>query len=199
MNPETNPVTVETSYGKLYVAVLSAKEDSFHDSERGYVTELRPRVRVASDPTFEADPRHVEHWTIRNRAYAVHETVYYRDLSDVSSASGTNLDLWHSEDSPHMGGFRNDRRRQVEYRTATYDLMRQVVANALDVFSKDHEGWEDFSVYLLLKRKRDSQMDESARLHKEAAEHEAKGEKFEQEAAPLYDVLPDSLRVLIRN
>ncbi|MEU7278730.1 hypothetical protein AB0A69_08070 [Streptomyces sp. NPDC045431] len=198
MNPETNPVTVDTRYGKLLVAVSSAKEDSFHDWERGNVTELRPRVRIASDPTFEADPGHVDHWTIRGRAYAVHQTVYFRDLSKADYASGTNLDLWHSEESPYRGGFRNDRRAQVEYRTKTYDLMRQAVADALDVFAKEHQGWDDFSVYLLKASKRDSEMSKYARLLKEAEEHKVQGEKFDQEAAPLYESLPADLRALVR-
>ncbi|MET9119900.1 hypothetical protein [Streptomyces sp. NPDC004528] len=198
MNSETTPVTVETRYGKLFVAVIPALEKKYHSTERGNVTDLYPRVRVASDPTFEANSGHVDHWTIRGRAYAVHQTVYFDDLSDREWASGTNLDLWHSEASGYGEGFRNDRRGQVEFRTKTYDLMRQAVADALDVFSEEHQGWEDFSIYLLKARYRRNELDQAARLRREAEEHQVRGNKFDVEAMPLFNGLSGTLRALIR-
>lgn len=199
MNPETSPVVVDSPYGKLYVAVIRAEEDRIHDSERGWVTELRPRVRVASDPGFEADPSHADHWTIRGRAYAVHQTVYRHDLRHVVYGNGANGGLWHTQESPHRGGFRNDKRRQVEFRTPTWDLMRNTMHAALDEFHRTNKGWEEFSTYLLLKGKRDSEVNEAVRLRAEASEHETRAVRLAGEMAPIFDRLSPSLVSRLRN
>lgn len=196
---ETTPITIDTPHGKLYIAVARAKEDSYHDFERGNVTDLHPLVRIATDPTFEADPNHADHWEIRRRNYAAHQTLYWHDLSHTSYATGTNLDFWHSERNPYNGGFRNDRRGQVEFRTKTYDMMRQTVADALDEFDKTHPGWKELSVYLLLHAKLTRELDEAYTLRKEADEHEDKAKVLTAQAQPMFDALPDTLRALIRD
>lgn len=198
MNPETNPVTVDTPYGKLYVSVIAAQEDSYHSMARGNVTELRPRVRVASDPTFEADPNHEDHWTIRRRAYAVHQVLYFHDKSDAEWAKGTSVDLWHTDTKSYDDGFRNDMRAQVSYDTKTYDLMRVAVTDALVIFAEANPGWEDFSLYLLQANKRDSELYKVKNLRAEADQHEAKAKKFDQKAGPLFERVPESLRALMR-
>lgn len=192
MNPETTPVTIDTPYGVLYVAVMDAMEDSFHDSERGNVTELRPRLRVASDPTFKADPDHADHWTIRRRAYALHHTVYLWDRRKHDGG------LWHRESSPYRGGFRNDRRDQVGFWTATYDLMDAALSTALDTFAAKHEGWEELSRYLLLKYKHDREVSQAESLWKEAGEHAAKAVDLAGEVASVFDVVSADLRSLLK-
>jgi hypothetical protein len=199
MNPETNPVTVDTPYGKLYVAVISATEDVHYQSGEGRVVDVSPRVRVATDPTFEADPGHADHWTIRRRAYAVHKTLYFRDLTHIEYSNGNNGGRWQAEESPYKGGFRNDRRAQVEYGTKTWDMMRDAVHDALDKFAAAHPGWEDFSRYLLLKGKHDRRISEAVDLRVQADKEQAEAEKLAGEMAPVFDAVPASLRALIRS
>jgi len=199
MNPETTPQTIDTPYGKLHIAVIPATEDSFHSMGRGNVTEIRPRLRIASDPTFEADPNHADHWTIRRRAYAVHETLYFHDMTHVEYANGYKGQRWHSESNPYRGGYRNDRRGQVEYHTKTWDMMRDAVRAALDEFAKANPAWGEFSTYLLLKDRHDRESGKAADLRKEAAEHEAKADKLSAQTAPMLAGLPESLRSLIRD
>lgn len=161
---QTTPVQVETKYGTLYIAVASADPHSYHDTERGNVTDLRPEVWVASTPEFEANPRAEQHWTIRGRAYAVHYHVIREERGD-----GT----WHRSHTPYNGGFRNDRGGSVEFRTATYDLMWDAVITALDAFAASHPGWEDVSRYLLFSRDAERAEYRAANARKEAEQHDA--------------------------
>lgn len=193
MNPETVPVKIDTEHGPLYVAVMEAREDSFHDSERGNVTEVRPRVRVASDPTFEADPQADDHWTIRRRAYAVHQTFYLWDRT-----MHANGDLWHKESSPYAGGYRNDRRGQVEFRTATWELMHMATVKALGEFAAQYKGWEELSRYLLVKHKHDREIYQVVDLRAQASKHEAAAVKLAGEMAPVFDGLSGDMLSLLK-
>ncbi|SRR6266576_1026397 len=179
MNVETAPFTVGTRYGDLLVAVIAAKRDRFNDFERGNVMEIRPRVRVATDPAFEANPASAAHWVIRRRAYAVHETLYFHDLSSVMYCNGLTGDRWHLEDRPYRGGFRNDRGAPVEYPSVTHELMREAVTAAVEEFASVHPQWGEFSRYLLLHGEA-----EAARFSAVEARREA--DAYEDKATALY-------------
>lgn len=193
MIPETTPITFETKYGTLYVAVMAAREDSYHDRDRGNVIELRPRVRVASDPTFKADPKHEQHWTIRRRAYAVHQTFY---LWDRTMHGG---DLWHKESAPYPGGYIDDRGGSVDFRTATWDLMDETVRAVLVEFHARFTGWEELSRYLLLKYKHDSEASKAEYLRAQANKHEAEAMKLAGDMAPVLSATPYAVRALLRD
>jgi hypothetical protein len=137
MRTQSTPVAVETQFGTLYVAVACADPHSYHDSERGNVTDLRPELWVATDAGFEADPGAADHWTIRGRAYALHYQVI-RERGE-----------WHRNHAPYGGGFRNDRRGQVEFRTKTWDQMWAATIEGLNAFHQRTPGWEGLSVYML--------------------------------------------------
>lgn len=199
MLTETTPVIMDTPFGKLYVAVTTAKEDEYHVAGRGNVTDLHPCVRVATDPTFEADPNHADHWTIRGRAYAVHRTFWFQDRSHIVYGNGVSAGRWHGETSPYKGGYRNDRRNEVKYGTKTYDLMDQAVTDALDKFAADHPQWGDLSLYLLFNRERNSALAEVARLNKEAAQAAARAAEWAGKADPARHELPADLAALIRD
>lgn len=164
MNTQTSPVQVKTAYGTLYVAVAAADRHSYHDTERGNVTDLRPEVWVASDPEFTADPGAAEHWTIRGRAYGVH----YHVISEMRSDG-----RWHRSHTPYAGGFRNDRRGPVEFRTKTFDLMWEAVTTALDEFAARYPAWEDVSRYLLLAGDAAAAESRAADARREAEKHDA--------------------------
>lgn len=149
MRTSTQPVAVKTEFGTLYVAVDSAEEHRYHDMERGSVTDLHPVLWVCSDPEFtgELDKGALK---IRGRAYGVHVHLYYADLSHLSEADGTPIEVWHrSGCQPYQGGFRNARGGAVGFRTPTYDLMRDAAKGAAQEFADTHPGWEDLSTYLL--------------------------------------------------
>ena len=192
MNPESTPHKVNTPYGVLYVAVMSVKEDSFHDSERGNVTELRPRIRVASDSAFEADPSGSDHWTIRGRAYAVHRTYWFHDMSHITYTNGGNAGRWHSEANPNHGGFRNSMRKPVEVRTPTRDLMEKAVENALDSFATAYPDWVKFSEYLYLTAKEDLARMRAVQAEKELAAAQTEEGSFARQANDVARTLPDS-------
>lgn len=198
MNPETNPIKVYTPLGPLHIAVIGADEETYYEHKRGHQTDIRPRVRVATDPTFEADPDHPDHWTIRRRAYAVHRTFFFEDRTHVVYDNGVNAGRWHHETAPYRGGYRNDRRGQVEFGTKTYDLMDKTVTAALDEFAADYPEWADFSVYLLLANKRDRAHTESTELRRQAAEAERRAAEMDKEAQPYLDRVSDDLAALIR-
>lgn len=164
MKTQTTPVQVKTAYGALFIAVAAADRHSYHDMERGSVTDLRPELWVASDPEFEADPAAEQHWTIRGRSYGVHYHVILEDRRDGR---------WHRHHAPYAGGFRNDRRGPVEFGTKTFDLMWDAVTTALDNFAASHPGWEDVSRYLLHANDARAAEFRAAEARKEAEQHEA--------------------------
>lgn len=183
MRTQTTPVQTETPYGTLYVAVAAADRRSYHDRERGNVTELRPEVWVASDPGFEADPGAEQHWTIRGRAYAVHYHVIFEERPGGK---------WHRSHTPYGGGFRNDRRNPVEFGTKTFDLMWDAVTAALDDFAVRHPGWEDVSRYLLLSHDAASAESKAEDARREAAQHDAEAAGLRKQAGRFAASLPGS-------
>lgn len=186
----TAPVAMHTRYGLLYVAVIEADRHSYHDTDRGDVTDIRPRVRAATDPTFDADPAHADHWTIRGRSYAVHNTYYFQDLTHVFG------ERWHKESSPYGGGFRNDS-GQVPYSTATYDQMAAAVVTALDAFADAHSGWTDLSRYLLHRSDTATALYRAEQARKEAEQHEETGAAHAAAAFKVRTSIPDSLIKMI--
>lgn len=160
MRTQSTPVTVETEFGILYVAVACADPYSYHDSARGNVTDLRPEVWVATDAGFEADPNAFDHWTIRGRAYAVH----YQMVRDRGA--------WHFNHAPYAGGLRDDRRGQVKFQSKTWEMMREAVLKALDTFHRQHPGWEELSLYMLHKANEDSERGKAEAARREAEKHD---------------------------
>lgn len=196
MQTETTPIKTTTPYGALYIAVSRAERYSYHDSERGNVTDLRPFLRVASDPAFEADPYATEHWTIRRRAYAVHYKIYFEDRTPLNFPKGMNGERWHHDGTPYRGGFRNDKRQPVDILTKTWDLMWDAVTVGLDAFAEQHPGWQDLSRYLLIRSEQAGHEFNATRLRSEAAECDAKALKSAGEAAYLEDRVPLTLLAL---
>lgn len=193
MQTPTEPLKFDTAYGALYIAISPATEQRAHISGQGNVTEVLPRVHVATDPTFEADPAHTDHWTIRGRAYAVHQVYNFRTMAPADSSR------WRLGSNPYGGGFRNDKGRPVEVRTATYDLMDKAVSDALDEFEAEYPQWVDLSVYLLLTGKRESALAEAARLRKEAEQREDEAFDLNAKASPMVPGMPNDLFALLRN
>jgi len=199
MQTITTPLRYDTPHGTLYLAVTTAMPDNFHEVDgRGDVTELRPRVHVATNPDFEANPNHPDHWTIRRRAYALAATFYLHDLSHVRYSNGYTGGRWHTNSRTGLaGGYVNDRGNKVEYQSATYDLMDKAVTDTLDAFHAEHPQWVELSIYLRLAADHDSAMKEADRLRKEADEAQARGDRLWAEAAPMINALPETLTDLI--
>lgn len=186
MDTQSTPVIIDTKYGKLYVAVACADPHSYHDMERGNVTDLRGELWVATDAGFDADPNAADHWTIRGRAYAMHCHMV-RDRN-----------TWQRNHVPYGGGFRNDRGTSVEYSTKTWDLMWEATVTALDAFHEQNPGWENLSRYMLhesdesrARRKAEDARREAARYDDTAREHGAlKGKVGATVPASLLALLP---------
>ena len=182
MITESTPVCVDTPLGPLHVAVMHAERRSWHEVGKGDVTALRPMLRVATDPTFEADPNHADHFTYRRRAYAVHYEVYCEER---------NGERWHRGGrAPYAGGFRNDRRGEVEWRTATFDALWQAVTAGLDAFAAATPGWEGLSRYMLLHSEVSAATSEAADLRRKAEKLDLKADALIQEAAPHLGSVP---------
>lgn len=198
MQTLTTPIEIDTPHGPLYVAVERAERHSYCDSERGNVTELRPFLRVASDPTFEADPNAEEHWTIRRRSYGVHYTIFFEDRTGIEyAAADMKGERWHYDRAPYAGGFRADHGGLVEFGTKTWDLMWAAVSAALDAFDAAHPGWQELSRYLLLWSDADTACDKARDLRKKATEQDQKAAALEAEAGAIGSTLPDSLMELV--
>lgn len=189
MNTETTPIRFTTLYGPLYIAVMRANLSEWNDTERGNVSELRPRLRIASDPAFEADPAAEDHWTIRGRAYAVHYEILHNRRSGE----------WERGDhTPYQGGFRKANRGPVAFRTATWDAMWEEVIRALDTFDATHPGWKNLSSYLHYRGQCDSHEFKAAQLRREAADEESKALTFAAEAASCAGGVPEPMLALIK-
>jgi hypothetical protein len=198
MKTITTPVTFATLYGPLYIAVEQADPYSYHDTERGNVTDLRPMLRVASDPAFEADPDAADHWTIRGRAYAVHYKVFFEDRTHIEYANGYREGRWHRDGYvPFGGGFRNDRRGPVDRHTKTFNLMWEETVRALDTFDVQTPGWMDLSRYLYHRGMQASEEGKAAALRAEAEGHDARALKAGSEAAKLAVALPPAVLDLV--
>ena len=176
MITETTPVRIETPFGPLHIAVMPA--------ERGNVTELRPMLRVATDPTFEADPAHIDRFTYRRRAYAVHYEVYFADRTHMEG------ERWHRSHAPYGGGIRNDVRGVVTWRTPTFDALWQAVTAGLDAFAAATPGWGGLSRYMLLASEADAATSKAADLRREAAKEEEKAANLIEQAAPHLGSVP---------
>lgn len=199
MIPESTPAIVETPYGKLYISVIPAREESFHMVDRGNVKEFRPMLRVASDPGFEASYASADHWTIRGRAYGVHEVMFFNDLSHVSYASGTAGDFFHPDHKDYyVEGYRNDRGSKVDYDSKTHKLMREAVENACAQFAEENPGWDDLSIYMHLAYKRGREEREAASLRREAEEHDAKAREYSNQEIAVLDKVPNFLKDRLR-
>lgn len=190
MNPDSTPHRISTPYGALYLSIRRARQDHFHEEGRGDVTELVPRIRVASDASFEADPNATDHWTIRARAYAVHNVYYFKDLTHVEYSDGRRGDRWHAEDAPYRGGFRNDRRQPVDFRTATWDLMDKAVTAALDSFAADRPEWGRYSEYLYQRAQEETARMEIVQLESELDRKRGEADAFTCRAQALAVDLP---------
>jgi hypothetical protein len=164
-NTQSTPVSVDTKFGKLYLAVATADARNYHDMKRGNVTDLRPELWVATDAGFDADPSAADHWTIRGRAYAVH----YHIIRDRNE--------WIRSHVPYAGGFRNDRRGQVEVRTKTWDLMWDALTEGLDAFAKAYPGWEELSRYMLHSSDEDRARRKAEEARREAVKHDEIADK----------------------
>jgi hypothetical protein len=190
-NTPTIPAVVDTKYGRLYIAVAPADRDNYHDIERGNVTDLLPRLYVATDPAFEANPNADDHWTIRGRAHAVHYQIHYRKHA-------ANGKLWHRALTPNAGGFRKTNGGQVEFRSATYGQMWEALTTALDTFADTHAGWQALSHYLLLSGDGNTAQQAAEQARTEAAKQDKiAGDFFRQAGAvgaklapALLDMLP---------
>lgn len=180
-NTQSTPVAVSTKLGKLYVAVATADPESYHETERGNVTNLRPELWVATDMEFDADPNAADHWTIRGRAYAVH---YH-----IVRARGE----WIRSHTPYAGGFRNDRKGQVEFRTKTWDLMWEALTEGLDAFAEAHPGWEELSLYMLHSANESSARGKAAEARREAAEHDKTADGYQEVKDKARKLVPASV------
>lgn len=191
----TTPVTFTTPYGPLYIAVIAADRHSYHDTERGDVTDLRPHLRIASDPTFSGSPKADEHWTIRRRAYAVHYEIFFEDRTKIKYAAADMVgERWHrSGYTPYGGGFRNDMRVPVEFRTKTFNLMWDAVSATLDTFDASHTGWQNLSRYLLHEQEAAAERHRADEARKEAKAHDAKADQSAVEAACLAADIPSDV------
>lgn len=198
MNTETTPITMTTPLGPLYLAVMCADRYSYHSMDRGNVTDLRPMVRVATDSTFDADPTHADHWTIRGRAYAVHYEIFFEDRTKIEYANGYQGERWHRERTPYAGGFRKDNGGHVPFGTATWDVMWKTLSDALDTFDANTPGWQDLSRYLLLRGDQHTEEHKAAELRREAAEHDTNALNHGIEAARWADKVPPGLMLLAR-
>lgn len=160
MKTQSKPVAVETTFGKLYVAVANADPHSYHAMGRGNVTDLRPELWVATDAEFEADPNAADYWTIRGRAYAL----YYQVIRWRGE--------WQRSHTPYNGGFRDDRRGQVKFQTKTWDQMWEAVVEGLDAFHRQTPGWEALSVYMLHAANESGEQGKAATARREAEGHD---------------------------
>lgn len=160
MKTQSKPVPVETTFGKLYVAVANADPNSYHERGRGNVTDLRPELWVATDAEFKADPNAADHWTIRGRAYAL----YYH----VVRWRGE----WQRSHVPHDGGFRDDRRGQVKHQTKTWDQMWEATVQGLDAFHRQTPGWEALSIYMLHEANERGELGRALTARREAEGHD---------------------------
>jgi hypothetical protein len=149
---------------------MPAKMERFWDDGKD-VTALRPRIRVATDPTFEADPAADDHFIIRGRAYAVHRSFYFQ-------ANHHTGDPWQMEDAPYRGGYRNDRRAPVEFSQKTWDVINAAVIAALDAFVADHPEWRHFSEYLYWDGKENAARAEARDLERQARERLVKAAEY---------------------
>ena len=198
MNTATTPVKFTTLHGPLYIAVMSADERSYHSMERGNVTELRPMVYVASDPTFEGDPAAEDHWTIRGRRYAIRREFFFEDRTHIEYAAGHQGGRWHFEHGRYRQGYFNDLGNPIERSAKTYDVIEDEVTRWLDSFDATHPGWKNLSSYLHYRRQAAKHESKAADLRREAAEQESKALKFAADAATCAGGIPEPILALIK-
>lgn len=196
MKTLTIPVTLDTTYGPLYIAVSPARRHSYHDMKRGNVTDLRPMLRVAADPEFTGDASAAEHWTIRRRAYGVHWRIFFEDRTRIEYADGRRGERWHRE-RPYDGGFRTDHGGSVEFGAKTWALMWAAVTAALDAFDAAHPGWGDLSRYLMHVADRDQAQSEADTAHQVYLGRMAAVREHEQQVSDTLYSLPDYLAAMI--
>jgi len=188
MKTETTATEIETPLGTLYVAVRFAREDSWHDSEQGYVTEMRPRVFVSSSPDFEADTKAAEHWTIRGREYGVQAVFYFQPPTPY------NKNHWHADHKDWRGdGYLNDRGIKLDWSTATSKLIDETVRTALDTFAAEHPDWAELSKWLRLAAEENKLRADAIALRRQADKMIEQANAVASKATPLYRAVSPKL------
>lgn len=186
MKTHTTAVPLTTKFGKLYAAVATATENSYHEMGTGNVTETIPRLWVASDLDFTADPGAAEHWTIRGQAYGVHQHLCYR------------RGKWTRDpNTPYRGGFRDDAYNTVEFGTKTWDAMWDAVESAVGAFAFRYPKWPELSTFLLYRSQASGAEGQALAARREADKAEAQAAALRAQQAGTQAALTPDLRDLI--
>lgn len=200
MQTQTEAIHMITDFGPLFVSVTQAKAETHYDvDQRRDVAVLRPRLYVASDPAFEADPDADDHWLIRRRRYGVLRLYNFRDLTHLEYADGRRGDRWHAENNPNRGGYRNDRRGQVEFQTTTWNQMNAAVLMALEAFAEMFPQWGELSLYLLAKAEEESNDLEISRVRAELSKLADRAASCALATVAAGERTPDDLLALVKD
>lgn len=192
MKTETTPVPVHTPLGTLYVAIRRAREDSWHETGKGNVTALRPRLFVSTAPEFEAEPSASEHWTIRGRRYGVQCVFYFHDTPRFAHG-----DTWHKDNQAWSGdGYRDDHNGPIKFQSATWGAIDAAVRTGLDAFTAMHPRWAQLSEYLTHDSDAKSAASEAEQLRREATQHAARSAALDIAALAAIEGAPAELRAL---
>ncbi|MEU0674496.1 hypothetical protein ABZ330_16675 [Streptomyces sp. NPDC006172] len=157
---------IDTDFGKLYIQILQAQLGTVY-REDVLVEEIKPRVWVATDPQFKGEAE-LGHLKIRGRAWTISHQVQRL----------TDSERWSSEPT-YDGPYRNEKGKQVEYRTKTYDLLYGLEREALDRFAKEHPYWEIESLRQRLEYNRNHELGQAKSLAKELTEAEARAANWQ--------------------
>ncbi|MFF9879983.1 hypothetical protein, partial [Staphylococcus pasteuri] len=177
------------------VVVASADAHSYHDRERGNVTDLRPMLWVSTDPEFGEDLMREASWTIRGRAYYVHYRLFYQDRSHLPGGG-----RWHPDGyQPLRGKFRNDRGGLVDFQSKTWGLMWDAMVGAADTFTAGHSGWDGLSCHLYHRDNAEREDAAAANALQEAWEHEQRAIRHRERQIAAGSEVPWTVMDLVRD
>lgn len=153
--------------GDVFVRVVSAVEESWHDSERGNVSEVFPVLIVSTYP-FDRGARRDEKGTgvkYRGRTYHVEES------QKPTRFRSESRDGWISDHKTYYTrGMSSEAGNPVDWKSPMRDRLRELVAAARDAYVAENPEWATESKRIRLRwmiesadRARDSALSEAER------------------------------------
>lgn len=167
--------------GDVFVRVVAATEESWHDSVRGNVREVFPVLIVSTYPLQSG-----ERWEEKGTGVKYRGRTYFVEDSQKLARPGASRDGWTSDHRTYYTrGLKNESGNPVDWKSPMRERLWQFIADVRDAYVKDHPDWATESFRARLRW----MIDAEDRAHRsaldEAEKHRVQAVKLQAE----YDAL----------
>lgn len=165
MSEASDRFTVEIPEGKVYVTILPAITEEWHEAGQGRVSAEFPVIRVSTYPgnSWQVEPEFIKY---RGRRYSI---------DDPQVFSGKLGGQWTGERRKYGSrGFRNEAGTQVDWKSPALDTLRAIVDRVREQFVTEHPEWAKVSQRLRIEQDLRHADEQVSKLAKDLQVAEAK-------------------------